>query len=86
MARQKLARPLTRDERDAAATITAEVTGTLPIRDHVTRESIEQGGTVRLDPTNGGRDPQHVGLTALIDQGAIKVLPAKADKAATSKG
>lgn len=87
MARNKPGRPLTREQRDEAATVTAEVIGKFPIRDHVTRESIEPGGIVRLDPTNGGRDPEHAGLTALVDQGAIRIVPAaKADKPANAKG
>ena len=74
----KMARPLTRDEREALATLTVEVTGALPIRDFVTRESVELGGTVRLAP-----DRTHV--DALVEIGAIKLLPA-AKKAAPEKG
>jgi hypothetical protein len=69
----KMARALTRDEREAAATATYEVTGALPIRDAVTRESVQPGGTVRLDPTRTNID-------ALIEAGSLKPLPAKAEK------
>lgn len=82
MARNKPGRPLTREQREAAATVTAEVTGYFPIRDHVTRESVDLGGTVRLDPTNGGRDPEGHGLQALVDQGSIRILPAETAKPA----
>lgn len=82
MARSKPGRPLTREQRAEAATVTAEVIGHFPIRDHVTRESVESGGTVRLDPTNGGRDPEGHGLQALVDQGAIRILPAETGKPA----
>lgn len=75
MARNKMARPLTREQREAVATVTAEVTGSLPVRDFVTRESVEAGGIVRLDPTNGGRDPESVLIAALVEAGSIKLLP-----------
>jgi hypothetical protein len=69
----KMARPMTCEERDAAATATYEVAGVMPIRDAVTRESVQPGGTVRLDPTRTNID-------ALIEAGSLKPLPAKAEK------
>lgn len=73
----KMARPETLEERTAAATLLAEVTGDVPIRDYITRESVSKGGTVRLNPARTLVD-------ALVEAGNIKVLPA--GKAATAKG
>lgn len=75
MAKQKAGRPKTREERDAGATVTAIVTGPHPIRDAVTRESVEEGGMVRLNPAETLID-------ALVEIGAVKVVPADKPKAA----
>ena len=40
-----------------ARCVKATVTGELPVRDSVTREDVEKGGTVRLDPTTILLDP-----------------------------
>lgn len=53
--------------------VTAEVTGAMPIRDAVTRESIQAGGTVRLDP-------ETTMIGHLVNSGAIRLLPAAAAK------
>ncbi len=73
MAKQKMGRPKTLAEREAGATVTAIVTGPRAIRDAVTRESVEEGGTVRLNP-------EETLIDALVEIGAIKLVPA-ADKA-----
>ena len=51
-----------------------EVTGTVGIRDCVTREAVAPGGTVRLDP-------QQKGLALLVASGAVKKIEKKAAKA-----
>lgn len=51
--------------------VAAEVTGDQPIRDAVTRESVQPGGTVRLDPKTTMVDH-------LVRSGAVKLLAAKA--------
>lgn len=59
-----------RRKRDIAARcIRAEVIGALPIRDAVTREDVEEGGIVHLDPTSTLID-------ALVEAGNIRVLDA----------
>lgn len=73
---KKMARPETLEEREAGATVVAEVTGPLPIRDAVTRESVETGGTVRLNPAK-------TLVQALVDAGSIKVLPTPKGKPST---
>lgn len=50
--------------------VTAEVTGEQPIRDAVTRESVELGGMVRLDPKS-------TNIEHLVRAGAIKLLAAE---------
>ena len=65
---KKMGIPETLEQREAGATVTAEVTGPLPIRDAVTRESVERGGQVRLNP-----DKTLIG--ALVEAGHIKVIP-----------
>lgn len=75
MAKQKMGRPKTREEREAGATVTVIVTGTLPIRDAVTREPVEEGGTARLNP-------DETLIDALVEIGAVKVVPADKPKAA----
>lgn len=51
--------------------IKAEVTGDQPVRDAISRESVEPGGVVNIDPK-----------TTLVDHlvraGAVKILPAEA--------
>lgn len=47
---KKMQRAETLAEREAAATVIADVVGKMPIRDYVTRESVETPGTVRLNP------------------------------------
>lgn len=54
-----------------ARCVTAEVTGAMPIRDAVSRESVQPGGTVRLDP-----DTTMIGH--LVNSGAVRLLPAAA--------
>ncbi len=75
MARNRMGVPETLAQREAGATVTAKVTGALPVRDAVTRESVEPGGTVRLNPNQ-------TLISALVESGAIEVLPAKAGKQA----
>ena len=53
--------------------VTAEVTGAMPIRDAVSRESVPTGGTVRLDP-------ETTMIGHLVNSGAVRLLPAAAAK------
>ncbi len=59
-----------KDKADIAARcIRAEVTGDQPVRDAITRESVEPGGTVSLDPKTTIIDH-------LVRAGVVKLLPA----------
>lgn len=53
----------------AARCVRAEVTGDQPIRDAISRESVEPGGFVHLDP-------QHTMLEHLVRCGAIRLASA----------
>lgn len=53
----------------AARCIRAEVTGDQPVRDEITRESVEFGGIVNLDPKNTFIDQ-------LVRAGVVKLLKA----------
>ncbi len=66
-------------EREAAATVVADVVGKMPIRDYVTRESVEKPGTVRLNPDKTLID-------ALVEAGSIaNVRPHVAPKPEKAK-
>lgn len=52
----------------------AEVTGDLPIRDAITRESVDKGDIVQLDP-------QTTPLDQLVSAGAVRLLPPAEAKA-----
>ncbi len=54
--------------------VRAEVVGDQPMRDAISRESVEPGGFVHLDPDN-------TILDHLVRAGAIKLLPAAATEA-----
>lgn len=62
-----------------------EVTGGIPIRDAVTRESVAPGGIVTLDdaevPRAQGKPLAGTQIQALIDAGCIRPVAAKAGKA-----
>jgi len=53
--------------------VRCEVTGELPIRDAVTRESVRKGETVQLDA-------DVTIIDALVQAGSVKVLTDKATK------
>ena len=59
-----------------------EVTGVMPIRDAVTKESVGQGGIVTLDdaevPRAKGKPLAGTNIAALIEAGAIRPVEAKA--------
>lgn len=59
----------------AARCVNATVVGVMPIRDAVSRESIQTGGTVRLDP-------ETTMIAHLVNSGAIRLLPAQEKTAA----
>jgi len=59
--------------------VSCKVVGKLAIRDAVTRESLPEGQTVRLDPTK-------TIISALVQAGCVELIPepkpgTKADKA-----
>lgn len=59
-----------KDKADIAARcVQAEVVGDQPVRDAVTRESVEPGGIVNLDPKTTIIDH-------LVRAGVVKLLPA----------
>lgn len=58
--------------------VVAEVVGICPITDSVTNESVEPGGTVRLDPLQ-------VNLAQLVYAGHVAITPAKPAKAPAAK-
>jgi hypothetical protein len=58
--------------------VRAKVTGAVPIRDYVTRESVQPGDVVTLAPRtlrDGNPEPDTVVIDALVASGAIDVLP-----------
>ena len=63
---------LNRDKTDIAARcVQAEVVGDQPVRDAITKESIEPGGTVSLDP-------KFTNIAHLVSAGVVKLLKAQA--------
>jgi len=59
--------------------IRCKVTGAVPIRDYVTKESVQPGDVVILAPRtlrDGNPDPDTVVVDALVAAGAVEVLPA----------
>lgn len=58
--------------------VRAKVTGAMPVRDSFSKESVKEGGIVRLLPRTPGqpRPPANtVLIDALVSAGAIEVLP-----------
>lgn len=56
----------------AARCVKATVTGDQPVRDAITRQSVEPGGTVHLDP-------QTTIIDHLVRAGVVKLQAAKAE-------
>lgn len=64
--------------------VRAKVTGAMPVRDSFSKESVKEGGIVRLLPRPPGqpRPPANtVLIEALVSAGAIEVLPDEPVKA-----
>lgn len=59
--------------------VRCKVTGAMPIRDYVTKESVQPGDVVQLKPRpHGTAEPGTVVIEALVAAGAVEVLEDKA--------